>query len=219
MARRALRWGVRGGLVVVVLVAAYVLVTFVQVWRASTADEAGPADAIVVLGAAQYDGEPSPVLESRLAHTLGLWEAGYAEVVVVTGGGQPGDRFTEATASANWLLERGVPDAAILREVQGGNTWESLAATARILQDRGLDSVLLVSDDYHSYRVAAIAEDLGLDARTSPADVGYGFATEARNLLRETAAVSVGRVIGYRRLVRLDDELQGAGVRVAFPTG
>ncbi|HEX9994789.1 MAG TPA: YdcF family protein [Acidimicrobiales bacterium] len=217
MVRRALRWGVRGGLVLAALVAVYVLVTFVQVWRASRADEAGPADAIVVLGAAQYDGQPSPVLESRLAHTLALWEAGYADVVVVTGGGQPGDRFTEATASANWLLERGVPDDAILREVQGGNTWESLAATARILEDRGLESVLLVSDDYHSYRVAAIAEEVGLDARTSPAEIGYGFVTEARNLLRETAAVSVGRVIGYRRLVRLDDELQG--VRAPVATG
>jgi uncharacterized SAM-binding protein YcdF (DUF218 family) len=208
VARRAVRWAVRAALAVVALVAVYVAVTFAQVWGASRSDEAGPVDAIVVLGAAQYDGDPSPVLESRLSHTLDLWNAGYAEVVVVTGGGQPGDRFTEATASANWLLERGVPDGAILREVQGGSTWESLAATARILEERGFHSVLLVSDDYHSYRIAAIAEDLGLDARTSPADTGYGFLTEAKNLARETAAVSVGRVIGYRRLVRLDDELQ-----------
>lgn len=209
MVRRVVRWSVRGAIVVAALALVYVTVTFTQVWSASRRDQAGPVDAIVVLGAAQYDGDPSPVLEARLAHVLDLWDAGYAQVVVVTGGGQPGDRFTEATASANWLLARGVPDAAILREVQGGNTWESLAAAARILQDRGLTSVLLVSDGYHSYRVAAIARELGLDARTSPADDDYGVVTEARNLLRETAAVSVGRVIGYRRLVRLDDELQG----------
>lgn len=210
MTRRLVRWAVRVALVTGAVLVVYVGVTFAQVWSAGTRDEAGPADAIVVLGAAQYDGDPSPVLASRLAHTLELWEAGYAEVVVVTGGGQPGDRFTEATASANWLLARGVPDDAILREVQGGNTWESLAATARILLDRGLAEVVLVTDPYHSYRVAAIADELGLEARTSPADSKYGVLTQVRNLFRETAAVSVGRVIGYRRLVRLDDEIQGA---------
>ena len=101
--------------------ALYIGVTFVQVWMASRHDGATKSDAIVVLGAAQYDGRPSPVLTARLDHALELWQEGLAPLIVVTGGKQPGDRFTEATASANYLLERGVPDAQILREVQGTN--------------------------------------------------------------------------------------------------
>ena len=99
--------------------ALYIGITFVQVWLASRHDGAKAADAIVVLGAAQYDGRPSPVLTARLDHALDLWKQGLAPVIVVTGGKRPGDRFTEATASANYLLERGVPDDKILREVQG----------------------------------------------------------------------------------------------------
>ena len=130
----------------------YYLVGLYQVWRSARSDEARAADAIVVLGAAQYDGRPSPVLAARLDHALALWEQGYAPRIVVTGGKQEGDRFTEATASAEYLMSRGVPDSAILREVQGTSTWESLAATARILRNRGLESVLVVSDPYHSLR-------------------------------------------------------------------
>jgi len=185
------------------LLAVYVI-TFIQVWRTGLADEARPVDAIVVLGAAQYDGRPSPVLEARLSHALELWKKGDAPIVVVTGGKQVGDRFTEATASANYLVERGVPDAAIVREVQGRDTWESLGATARILKARGLRRVLLVSDPYHELRVKEMSEELGLTAfvsatRSSPIK---GFAATKR-MAREAAGISVGRIIGYRRMVEL----------------
>jgi uncharacterized SAM-binding protein YcdF (DUF218 family) len=175
-----------------------------QVWHSARSDEARKADAIVVLGAAQYNGRPSPVLAARLDHALLLWRAGYAPHIVVTGGKQPGDRFTEATASADYLIARGVPDSAILREVQGRTTWESLAATARILRNRDLKSVLVVSDPYHSLRARQTARELGLDAHASPTRTspvrGWG---EWKRMFREAAGVSVARFIGYRRLLRI----------------
>jgi uncharacterized SAM-binding protein YcdF (DUF218 family) len=181
----------------------YFVICFVQVWQAARRDEARPAEAIVVLGAAQYDGVPSPVLAARLDHALELWEDGLAPYIVVTGGKQEGDRFTEATAAANYLIERGVPDEAILREVDGTSTWESLAASARFLRDRGLDDVLIVSDPYHVLRSVETARELGLDARGSPADSPVTGWTEKQKMVKEAAGVALGRVIGYRRLLSI----------------
>jgi uncharacterized SAM-binding protein YcdF (DUF218 family) len=183
----------------------YVLVTLVQVVVTSRAEQARQADAVVVLGAAQYNGVPSPVLRARLDHALDLWRRGVAPMVVVTGGKQPGDRVTEATASADYLIERGVPDAAILREVQGHTTWESLAAAARILTQRDLESVVLVSDPYHALRIRQTARELGLTAYVSPTRTSPEPAyTVARHVVQETVGVSVARFIGYRRLLHLD---------------
>ena len=121
-----------------------------------------------MLGAAQYDGRPSPQLAARLDHALDLWNDGIAPVVVVTGGNQPGDRFTEAEASANYLVDHGVPETAIMREDQGSTTYESLDAAAQQLSAAGLDEVVLVTDPYHSLRSRLIAEEVGLDASLSP---------------------------------------------------
>jgi uncharacterized SAM-binding protein YcdF (DUF218 family) len=184
----------------------YYLVTLFQVWNTSRQEQARPVDAIVVLGAAQYDGRPSPVLRARLDHALGLYREGYADTIVVTGGKLPADRFTEAAASARYLIDRGVPDEAILREVQGRSTWESLAATARILKARGLTQVLLVSDPYHSLRIKETAAEVGLDAfasptRTSPVSSGRAF----RHMTKEAAGIAVARLpfMDYRRLLRI----------------
>jgi uncharacterized SAM-binding protein YcdF (DUF218 family) len=187
-------------------------ITFVQVGRAARRDEARPTEAIVVLGAAQYQGRPSPVLRARLDHAVALWRRRLAPVIVVTGGRQPGDRFTEATAAANYLLARGVPDQAVLREVSGLSSWQSLAATATFLRERDIRRVLLVSDPFHSYRIGAIAEELGLDAHTSPTrNSPIGGTTEARYMLRETAAVALGRVIGFRREAGIQDVVRNGG--------
>jgi len=183
----------------------YFGLTFVQVHRASTHDGARPADAIIVLGAAQYDGVPSPVLQDRLDHALALYEAGLAPRIVLTGGRQEGDRFTEATTGYNYLRDNGVPDSDLLKEVDGHSTWESLAASARFLVARDLTRVVLVSDGYHAYRVEAIAEDLGLDASVSPSDTRLSRSRELRQITREAVAVSIGRIIGYDRLLRLDN--------------
>ena len=202
--RRWLGRAVRAGILLLVLLVVYVGATFVQVYRSSRDDGAVAADAIVVLGAAQYDGRPSPVLQDRLDHALALYEADFADTIVLTGGRQAGDRFTEATTGYNYLREQGVPDAALLREVDGTSTWESLKASARFLIARGLTKVVLVTDGYHAKRVGAIADGLGLDASVSPSNSRLSAAGELRQLLRETVAVSLGRIIGYDRLFRLD---------------
>jgi uncharacterized SAM-binding protein YcdF (DUF218 family) len=208
VARRR-RWPRRvllGLVAVVVLALVWYLLCFVQVWWTGRSDEARPVDAIVVLGAAQYDGRPSPVLQARLDHALKLWDEGYAPRIVVTGGKLPGDRTTEASASADYLIDHGVPDSAILREVQGSTSWESLAAAARILRNRGLESVLLVSDPFHSLRIRETAEELGLDAYVSPTRTSPISGTaELRRMAKEAGGVAVARLpfVGYRRLLRL----------------
>jgi uncharacterized SAM-binding protein YcdF (DUF218 family) len=191
------------GLVVVVLVASYLAVTFVQVWKASRRDEARPAQAIVVLGAAQYNGRPSRVLEARLDHAAALYEARIAPLIVLTGGRQPGDRFTEASAGMVYLTRAGIPESALQLETNGRNSWQSLAAAARILHREGIRRVVLVSSPYHSLRVERIAHEVGLDGHASPAGDAPDKATFGR-LTHETLAVAVGRVIGFRRLVNLD---------------
>ncbi len=200
MRPRLLRRAVALGLV---LVTGYFGVTFVQVWSAGRHDEAHPAEAIVVLGAAQYNGRPSPVLAARLDHAADLYDQGLAPVVVVTGGRAEGDRFTESSASATYLHGKGVPDDAILRESQGRNSWQSLAASARFLKARGITEVVLVSDPFHAARINGIAEELGLQAATSPTRSSpIGGVEEFRHLVTETAQVGVGRIIGFRRMVR-----------------
>lgn len=207
--RRAVRLGLRAAVLVTALAALYLAATFVQVWQAASSESHEPAQAIIVLGAAQYDGRPSPVLEARLAHTVELYEEGVAPTIVVTGGKQAGDRFTEAGASYRYLRDRGIAEDAILREEQGANTWSQLAAAARLLSSRGVDDVVLVSDDYHAYRLERIAQELGLQAQVSAVDPGLSPGGRARQLTRETVAVAVGRVIGFRRLVDIDVQLSG----------
>jgi uncharacterized SAM-binding protein YcdF (DUF218 family) len=184
----------------------YLAVTFVQVWRAARDDQARPAEAIVVFGTAQYNGVPSPVLAARLDHAIELYEKDLAPVIVVTGGNQPGDKFTEATASANYLIERGVPDEKVLREVSGTSSWQSLAAAANFLDDRQINEVLLVSDPFHSLRIRAMASELGLEGRSSPTKTSpIKGMTEARYMVRETVAVAVGRIVGFRRQASIQD--------------
>jgi uncharacterized SAM-binding protein YcdF (DUF218 family) len=196
---RRLRWSSLVALGLAVLAVSYVATTFVLVWQASGRDGRVPADAIVVLGAAQYDGRPSPVLQARLDHALDLYQSGMAPLVVVTGGRQEGDRYTEATAGYNYLRAHGLADEAIRKEVQGASTYESLASVSRFLRDEGIADVLLVSSPAHSRRVADIAREVGLRATVSPAEGSASL----QSLARETAAVAVGRVVGYRRLDRL----------------
>ena len=205
---RRRRWSRRrkvvlGVVALPVLLVAYFAATLAQVWWVARQDQRHPADAIVVLGAAQYDGTPSPQLAARLDHALVLWNEGLAPTIVVTGGKQPGDRFTEAQASADYLIERGVPDAQILREVQGKSSWESLAASARFLHDRGMETVILVSDPFHELRLRGIAREVGLTAYTSPTRTSPVKGLDAfQQMVKEAGGVGIGRVIGYRRLLR-----------------
>lgn len=191
------RWPVRLAIAALAAVVLYVGVTFGQVYWASTRDEAQAAGAIVVMGAAQYDGRPSPVLQARLDHAVELYRSGHAGLIVVTGGKQAGDRVTQGFAGYQYLRGRGVPESAIKVEVEGTNSYEELSASALIVANAGVsDRVLVVTDPYHSFRVQQIADEVGLRASVSPADTSSSI--EA--LARETVAVSLGRIVGYRRL-------------------
>ena len=190
--------------VVLGLLVGYYLVTLWQVWSTGRSDQARSVDAIVVLGAAQYDGRPSPQLAARLDHVVELWPEGLAPIVVVTGGNQPGDRFTEAESSAAYLLERDIPAPAILMENDGSTTHGSLEGVAALLGERGLDRILIVTDPYHALRSRMIAEELGLTAYVSPTGSTVVTGGESvRRHLQEAAGISVGRLIGFDRLTDL----------------
>jgi uncharacterized SAM-binding protein YcdF (DUF218 family) len=192
----------------VTAVVAYVGVTGLQVALAAGRDQRAAADVIVVLGAAQYDGRPSPVFRARLDHALTLYRQGVAPSIAVTGGQRPEDRVTEATAARNYLFDHGVPEEAILRVPEGSSTWESLSATALALRQRGLTDVVLVSDPPHALRTKLIGEGLGLSVQLSPTPTSpAGLETVLRQAARETAAVALGRLLGHRRLADLDRRL------------
>lgn len=178
----------------------YLLICFVQVWWASKHyDKVDSADAIVVLGAAQWDGEPSPVFEGRLNQAFRLYDAGVATHLVTTGSNQPGDRFTEGFAGYEFLREQGVPDENILVITDGSDTYEQLTATKAVLDDRGLSSVVLVSDPYHNYRALQMAKEIGIPASANSTDLEPQFA----NLARETGATALGHLLGWRRVSNL----------------
>ena len=184
------RWALR--LVVGALLVAAVLVggTAFRVWQVARVDDTRPVDAIVVLGAAQYDGEPSSIFSWRLRHAQELYTDGVAPVIVTTGGSRVGDATTEAEAGRDYLVERGVPADAVLAIGEGSDTLGSLRAVAAAGADWG--DVVLVSDPWHSLRSRTMARDLGLDAWTSPTRSGpvvQTRTTQVRYILRETAAL------------------------------
>jgi uncharacterized SAM-binding protein YcdF (DUF218 family) len=186
------------GLLGVVLVAAW---AGVRIQQQGGFDEQRPADAIVVLGAAQYNGRPSPVLEARLSHAVELYAAGVAPLLIVTGGKAIGDRTTEASAARAWAEDHGVPSSAILAEDRGRTTLESLEAVAALLRARHLTSAVFVSDRSHMLRVLRIATDQGVTAwgsptRTSPVDADPGPRLEA--FVHELGALAIYFVGGGR---------------------
>ncbi|MCU0627189.1 MAG: YdcF family protein [Gemmatimonadaceae bacterium] len=159
-----------GGTLLTVLVGWLLLVA--GVWWAGRTDDARPASAIVVFGAAQYAGRPSPVLEARLEHALALHRRGIARRLIVTGGKQDGDLMSEAEAAARWMRRRGVPSSAIITEGASRSTSEQMHAVARIARRRGLDTVVLVSDPYHMLRLRMTAWRVGVPAVGSPTRSG-----------------------------------------------
>ncbi len=201
--RRWRRWR-RAVLLVAAVVLGYGAWNLYTVWSTGRRDQARHVDAIVVLGAAQYDGRPSPQLAARLDHVIELWQRGLADTVVVTGGNQPGDRFTEASSSRRYLEQRGIPASAFLSEDRAHNSYDSLRTVAALLKPLGKTRVLLVSDPYHSLRIRLIAEELGLTAYTSPTRTSPVRGWTARwKEVKEAAGISIGRIIGFRRLTGL----------------
>jgi uncharacterized SAM-binding protein YcdF (DUF218 family) len=156
----------------VVAIAAVVVIAWVismmAVERAGQRDEAQRAHAIVVLGAAQYVGRPSPVLRARVDHAVALWKRGLAPTLILTGGTGVGDTTSEAAVARKYAMSRGVPDRAIVVEIKGRTTSESMQAVARIMEDREQNLVILVSDPFHMLRLSILARRFGLEPYTSP---------------------------------------------------
>ena len=194
--RRLIRRGIAAFVAAVLL---YLAFTVAQVYAADSWDHTRNADAAIVLGAAQYNGTPSAAFRGRLDRAYELWKDGRVPLIVVTGGAAQGDRYTEAYSGLMYLKKRGVPEDAVVVVDDGSSTWESMAASVRVLRRRGVVKVQLVSDPYHSFRLEAIADEVGFDGKVSPTSAG----STTGELLRESMLVAAGRIIGYRRLVNL----------------
>ena len=191
----------RIALLALVLVLLYPAWIGFQVWNQSHKDENRSADAIIVLGAAQYDGEPSAVFKARLDQAAFLFKEGLAPKIVVTGGKQEGDRFTEAEAGEMYLVdEEGISADRILGETQGRTTFESLEAVSEFAAAEGIEKILLVSDPLHLERIKRMAMDLGFDdAFTSYASyerLNRSTSTKVRELAHEVAAILLYEFFG-----------------------
>jgi uncharacterized SAM-binding protein YcdF (DUF218 family) len=181
---------------------ALLAVTATAVWRAAHDDEArrhDHADLIAVLGAAQYNGRPSPTFEGRLRQAAILYGEGFSPQVLVLGGNQPGDLTTEAAAGREWLISDGLPADAVFAEPVGNTTYESLQAAAGFMQERKLVSVFLVSDPWHNLRIRRMARDLGLEAYVSATfhSAARSQGTRLAGYVRETFAYLYYRVFGH----------------------
>lgn len=184
--------------------------TAFRVWQVARADERPQVDAIVVLGAAQYNGTPSKIFEARLEHARQLYADGVSSHILTSGGSRVGDTFTEAQAGARWLAEHGVPPSAVVAVGKGSDTLRSLRAVSDEARARGWSTVVIVSDPWHSLRARIMAEDAGLRAWTSPTHSGpivQTRQTQARYIFRETAAL-----LYYRMSKESADTMGGAGL-------
>ena len=151
-----------------------------RIWDQGNRDERTPADAIVVMGAAQYDGRPSPVFAARLDHAIALYHDGVAPRLIVTGGKREGDRTTEAATARSYAIEHGVPENAILSEDASRTTLQSIRRVAALMRDKDIGSAVFVSDPSHMLRVLRMASDEGIN--------GYGSPTRTSPLERDPLA-------------------------------
>jgi uncharacterized SAM-binding protein YcdF (DUF218 family) len=204
------RWAVRLVCGALLMAALVIGGTAFRVWQVARIDDRQPVDAVIVLGAAQYDGEPSSIFAARLRHAEALYEEGLAPRIITTGGGRTGDVFTEAEAGRRYLIARGVPGDAVVAVGEGSDTLGSLRAVAARASQDGWQRALIVSDPWHSLRARTMAGDSGLEAWTSPTRSGpvvQTRETQLRYIIRETAALL------YYQLTRasVDTEQTGLG--------
>lgn len=186
------RWFKRGVLGLLLIIALVVGGTGFRVWEAARQDDRSTADAVVVLGAAQYAGRPSPILEARLKHAKNLYDRGVARYIITGGGRRAGDKFTEAEAGERWLTSQGVPHDRVIPVGEGNDTLGTIEAVAKTAGQRGWSSAVIVTDPWHSLRARMMARDAGLSAWTSPTHTGPVVQTrqiQAKYILRETAAL------------------------------
>jgi uncharacterized SAM-binding protein YcdF (DUF218 family) len=175
-------------------------VTAYQVWKTGQRYEPRAAGAIVVMGAAQYNGVPSPDLRVRLEQAALLWHQHYSAAIMVTGSREPGDTYTEAQASTRYLESVGVPADDIM-QAGGRNSWDNLAEAAPILIAHRDTTVLVVTDKFHEARSLAIASSVGLTPYPTPTQHSPITGISAvPYYAKETVGVAIGRIIGFQRL-------------------
>ncbi len=191
---RGQRWTRRIVLGLIALVPLAILAVMVAVYVEARTASPQPADAIVVMGAAQYNGNPTTVFAARLDTAYQLWADGYAPLIVLTGGKMPGDAYTEAETGVQYMLDRGVPASALVWEDQGRDTWQSMEGVSDVLDGTGVESLLIVSDGFHLLRSELMARALGFQASgvaaaDSPIEPWSG--TEFSYIIRETGGIFV----------------------------
>lgn len=192
----AFRWIRRLVSALVLAVLAVLVATAGWIWWTARQDARPPSDAIVVLGASQFDGRPSSVFKARLQHARALYEDDVAPRVITVGGGAPGDRTTEAEAGAAFLRERGVEVVAV---PEGRNTLQSVQAVEDLMAENGWETAVLVTDPWHSLRARSMAREAGIDAETSPTRSGPSVrtrGTQVRYIARETLAYLYWKALG-----------------------
>jgi uncharacterized SAM-binding protein YcdF (DUF218 family) len=198
MIPRLFKWGTLIIFVLLASVSAYSAYVYRQIRESAVQDFAQKADAIVVLGAAQYNGRPSPVLKARLEHAFDLFQRGYADAVITTGSYGPDPNFSEAHVSTQYLIQQGIDESRIITEQGSGTTADSVRAIVALMQAKGWKTALVVSDGFHLFRVKTMLEDSGIVAYTSPApDSPIEGAASQRfwHSVREVLLVSVYRLL------------------------
>ena len=186
-----LRWAARTVAALLLLVLLVLVFVAGRIWWVARQDDRRASDAIVVLGASQFDGRPSSVFTARLDHAAELWEDGVAPRLMTVGGNRAGDRFTEAAAGKDWLGDHGVPAADVVAVEEGSDTLSSMRAVAERMKQEGWTTAVIVTDPWHSLRTRSIARSEGIDAVTSPTRQGPAVrtrGTELRYIGRETLA-------------------------------
>ena len=166
---RVFKWGTLLGFALLISLSIYWTYLYRQIRDSAVRDEARPADAIVVLGAAQYNGRPSPVLKARLDHAYELYNQGKSKAIITTGSYGPDPNFTEAHVSTQYLVQHGVDVANIITEQGSGSTYDSIQAAAGLMHAKGWKTALVVSDGFHLFRIKRMFQDNGILAYTSPA--------------------------------------------------
>jgi uncharacterized SAM-binding protein YcdF (DUF218 family) len=162
------RFFLRAAALLAIGLSGYLAVIATAIYRQSNIDEARPADVIIIMGAAEYRGRPSPVFRARIEHALELYQQKLAPRILTTGGAGGDPVFTEGEVARNYLVRHGVPSEAILLESEAESTWQSTAIAAEMMRRMGLKSAIVVSDGYHIYRTKKMLEWRGLDVYGSP---------------------------------------------------
>ena len=186
----------------------YVVLTVFEVWRVGRTQSTAQVDAIVVMGAAQYDGVPSPLLKARLMHAFDLWKQKIAPRIVLTGGNKPGDRFTEASASAIFLRQQGVPQEELLQESSSRSTYEALRNVRDLVKNdpnfAGIERIVIVTDPFHELRSRLTAKEWGFDASTSATPNSPIAGNGAfKKHVKEGVGIALARVIGFGNLWKI----------------